>query len=119
VKLARRYIDFLQDIVDNLEKAETFVEGMDFEEFLEDEKTRYSLICAFEIVGEAAKKVPTAVRQRNSRVPWKDMAGMRDRLIHGYFGIDNEIVWKTAKEFAPQIRSEIEAILSFERSREK
>jgi len=70
-----------------LEKAESFVAGMDFEEFLEDEKTRYSLICALEIVGEAAKKVPTAVRQRNSQVPWKDMAGMRDRLIHGYFGV--------------------------------
>ncbi|MCX6668967.1 MAG: DUF86 domain-containing protein [Methanothrix sp.] len=119
MKPARRYIDFLQDIVDNLEKAESFVEEMDFGEFQEDEKTRYSLICALEIVGEAAKKVPTAVRQRNPQVPWKDMAGMRDRLIHGYFGVDNEIVWKTAKEFAPQIRSEIETILSFERSKEK
>jgi uncharacterized protein with HEPN domain len=89
---------------------------MDFEIFLEDEKTRYSVICALEIVGEAVKKVPTAVRQRNPQVPWKDMAGMRDRLIHGYFGVDNEIVWKTATEFAPEIRSEIEAILKRERS---
>jgi uncharacterized protein with HEPN domain len=116
VKRERKYIDFLQDVVDNLEKAERFVEGMDFEIFLEDEKTRYSVICALEIVGEAVKKVPTAVRQRNPQVPWKDMAGMRDRLIHGYFGVDNEIVWKTATEFAPEIRSEIEGILERERS---
>jgi len=102
VKPERRYIDFLQDIVDNLVKVESFVEGMDFEEFLEDEKTRYSVICALEIVGEAVKKVPAAVRRRNPRVPWKDLAGMRDRLIHGYFGVDNEILWKTVKEFAPE-----------------
>jgi uncharacterized protein with HEPN domain len=56
VKRERKYIDFLQDVVDNLEKAERFVEGMDFEIFLEDEKTRYSVICALEIVGEAVRK---------------------------------------------------------------
>ncbi len=117
MKRERKYIDFLQDIADNLEKAESFVEGMDFDDFLEDEKTRYSVICALEIVGEAVKKVPTAIRQRNPQVPWKDMAGMRDRLIHGYFGVDNEIVWKTVKEFAPEIRSEIEAVLDYERSK--
>lgn len=117
MKAERRYIDFMQDIVDNLVKAESFIEEMKFEEFLVDEKTRYSVICALEIVGEAVKKVPTAVRQRNPQVPWKDMAGMRDRLIHGYFGVDNEIVWKTAREFAPEIRSEIESILERERSR--
>lgn len=77
------------------------------------------MICAHEIVGEAAKKVPSSVRQRNPHVPWKDMAGMRDRLIHGYFGIDNEILWKTAREFAPEIGSEIEAILNSEQSNRK
>jgi uncharacterized protein with HEPN domain len=104
MKPERRYIDFLKDIVDNLVKVESFVEGMDFEEFLEDEKTRYSVICALEIVGEAVKKVPAAIRRRNPGVPWKDMAGMRDRLIHGYFGVDNEILWKTAKEFSREAR---------------
>jgi uncharacterized protein with HEPN domain len=90
VKPERRHIDFLQDIMNNLKKAESFVEGMNFEDFLADEKTRYSVICAHKIVGEAAKKMPTAVRQRNPQVPWKDMAGMRDLLIHGYFGIDRQ-----------------------------
>jgi uncharacterized protein with HEPN domain len=117
VKAERRYIDFMQDIVDNLEKAESFTEGLEFEDFLEDEKTRYSVICAQDIVGEACKKVPTAIRQRNPHVPWKEMAGMRDRLIHGYFGKDDEIVWKTARESAPEIRVAIAAILERERSR--
>lgn len=117
MKAERRYIDFMQDIVDNLEKAESFIEDLEFEDFLEDEKTRYSVICALEIVGEACKKVPTAVRQRNPQVPWKEMAGMRDRLIHGYFGVDDEIVWKTAREFAPEIRLAIATIIECERSR--
>ena len=85
MKAERKYIDFLQDIVNNLEKAESFTRGMEFEDFQEDEKTRYSVICALEIVGEACKKVPTAVRQRNPQVPWKEMAGMRDRLIQKSF----------------------------------
>jgi uncharacterized protein with HEPN domain len=117
VKAERRYIDFMQDIVDNLEKAESFTEGLEFENFCEDEKTRYSVIRALEIVGEACKNVPTAVRQRNPQVPWKEMAGMRDRLIHGYFGVDDEIVWKTAREFAPEIRLEITTIITREKSR--
>lgn len=113
----RRYIDFLQDIVNNLEKVESFVAGMDYDDFLADEKTRYSVICALEIVGEAAKKLPSTVRKQNPHVPRKDMAGMRDRLIHRYFGIDNEILWKTAKEFAPETGSEIKAIIRRELSK--
>ena len=112
MKPERRYIDFLKDIVDNLVNVESFVEGMDFEEFLEDDKTRYSVICALEIVGEAVKKVPSVVRRRNSDVPWKDMAGMRDRLIHGYFGIDNEILWKTIKEDLPPLLPIVKKLLN-------
>jgi uncharacterized protein with HEPN domain len=103
VKSKRMHIEFLQDIADNRKKAERFVDGMEFEDFLRDDKTRYFVICALEIVGEASKKVPTTVRQRYSQVPWKDMAGMRDRLVHGYFGVNNEIAWKTVREFAPEI----------------
>ena len=119
MRAKRRHIDFLQDIADNLEKAEGFVDGMEFEDFLKDEKTRYSVICALEIVGEASKKIPSTVRQRNPQVPWKDMAGMRDRLVHGYFGVDNEIVWKTVKEFAPEIRSKIKYIIELECERSR
>ncbi len=119
MRAKRRHIDFLQDIVDNLEKAERFVDGMDFEDFLNDEKTQYSVICALEIVGEASKKVPSTVRQKYPQVPWKDMAGMRDRLIHGYFGVDNEIVWKTAREFAPEIKLKIKYIIEQELERSR
>jgi uncharacterized protein with HEPN domain len=70
-------------------------------------------------VGEARERVPTAVRERNPQVLWKEMAGMRDRLIHGYFGVDDEIVWKTAREVAPEIRLAIASIIECERARSK
>jgi len=56
---------------------------------------------AFEIIGEAAKKVPLSVRKRHSKVPWKQMAGMRDKLIHEYFGVNYEVLWRTAQEEIP------------------
>jgi len=65
------------------------------------------------------RKCQGSVRQRNPHVPWKDMAEMRDRLIHGYFGIDNEILWKTVKEFAPEVGLEIKTILNRELSNRK
>ncbi|HWQ18975.1 MAG TPA: DUF86 domain-containing protein [Methanotrichaceae archaeon] len=119
MKGERRYLDFLQDILDNLEKSEQFTDGMSFEKFLLDEKTCYSVICALEIVGEAVKNIPPVVRRRHPQVPWKSMAGMRDRLIHGYFGVDMEIVWKTAREFAPEMRLQIKAILDNEHLKTK
>lgn len=62
------------------------------------------------------KNMPPAVRRRHPQVSWKSMAGMRDRLIHGYFGVDKEIVWKTAREFAPEMRMQIKTVLDYERS---
>lgn len=115
----RRHLDFSHDIIDNLEKSERFTEGLSFEEFLQDEKTCYSVICALEIIGEAVKNIPLAVRRRHPQVPWKSMAGMRDRLIHGYFGVDREIVWKTSREFAPEMRMQIKTVLEYERSKRK
>lgn len=110
-----RYISFLQDISDNLQKVEHFIEGLDFEAFMQDEKTRYSVICALEIVGEAAKHIPLSIRCRYPQVAWKNMAGMRDRLIHNYFGVDVNILWKTAREFVPETRYQIKMVLDSER----
>ncbi len=77
---------YLEDIVRAMQAAESFVRGMSFEDFLPDDRTASAVIRKLEIIGEATKQIPAAVRHRHPDVPWNAMAGMRDRLIHAYFG---------------------------------
>ncbi|MCJ7542583.1 MAG: DUF86 domain-containing protein [Desulfobacterales bacterium] len=106
----RDYRLYLKDILSAMDSIEAFVEGMSFEEFGSDDKTSSAVIQKFEIIGEATKNIPDEIRQQNSTVPWKEMAGMRDRLIHFYFGVDYKLVWTTIKERLPQVKSEIQRI---------
>lgn len=99
----RNYELYLKDILNAFEAIEKFVEGMDFEGFKKDDKTSSAVIRKFEIIGEAAKHIPDEIRQKYSQIPWKEMAGMRDRLIHFYFGIDYNLVWETIKERLPRL----------------
>jgi uncharacterized protein with HEPN domain len=101
----------LKDIIEACNYIQEFVEGMDFGQFLHDEKTSSAVIRKFEIIGEAAKNIPNSITEKYPHVPWKDMAGMRDRLIHGYLGVDYNIVWETIKTDLPPIISEISQIL--------
>ena len=66
--------------------------------FLKDDKTAFAVIRALEIIGEAAKNIPNNVRKKYPSVPWKDIAGMMDKLIHQYFGVNLELIWKTLQE---------------------
>jgi len=100
----RDYRLYVQDILDSAEAIENFVEGMDFETFKTDDKTTSAVIRKFEIIGEAAKHVPDAIRDKYPTVPWKEMAGMRDKLIHFYMGVKYELVWQTIKDVIPQIK---------------
>jgi len=71
-----------------------FVKSMSYDEFVQDDKTVFAVVRAIEIIGEAVKNIPEEVRGSYPEIPWKDMAGMRDKLIHSYFGIRLERVWK-------------------------
>lgn len=102
---------FLKDIVKACEYIQQFVEGLTFEEFLKDEKTSSAVIRKFEIIGEAVKNIPELIRNRYPDIMWKDIAGMRDRLIHGYFGIDYLIVWNSIEFDIPKILSSVSKIL--------
>lgn len=110
----RDYRLYLKDILDAMGSIEKFIENMDFGEFKSDDKTASAVIRKFEIIGEAAKQIPAEIAQKYPEIPWKEMAGMRDRLIHFYFGIDHKLVWRTIKErlpgLIPLIKKAIEEI---------
>ena len=110
--------DYLQDILDAIAKAEEFVSGMDYQAFRQDDKTVFAAIRALEIIGEAAKKIPAPVRQKYAAVPWKNLAGMRDKLIHDYMGVSLEIVWRTITEDIPPARQQLFDMLEKVRAEE-
>ncbi len=106
----RDYRDYLQDIIDSINDIGNFIEGMTFDDFKKDRKTSNAVIRSIEVIGEATKKIPDSVRDKNPSIPWKNMAGMRDKMIHEYFGVDLEILWKTATEDVPPIKSSIKEL---------
>jgi len=110
----RDYSLYLKDILTAIESIERFVVGMSLETFQTDDKTVSAVVRKLEIIGEATKQIPDAVRQNYSAVPWREMAGMRDKLIHFYFGVDHQLVWRAIQERLPKIKPEIEKILAGE-----
>ena len=102
---------YVKDILENTERAEKFVEGMGYGDFARDERTNFAVVRCIEIMGEAAKHIPESTRQKYPEIPWKDIAGMRDKVIHFYFGVNFERVWMVVKEDVPRIKPLIGRVL--------
>lgn len=103
---------FVKDIIDAMESIEEFVGAMTLDEFKEDEKTSSAVIRKFEVIGEAAKYMSEKVKEMYLDIQWKSMAGMRDRLIHAYFGIDYGLVWAAIKVEIPKLKLKLKKMLS-------
>lgn len=103
---------YLKDILDSINDVLNFIGDMSFDEFEKDRKTFNAVVRSLEIIGEAAKHIPENLRVQYPAVPWKKMSGMRDKLIHEYFGIDAELVWEVAVSDLPKIKPHIEKIFS-------
>lgn len=102
--------DYIEDIFESTSRIAEYIEGINYEQFKKDLKTQDAVIRAFEVLGEAAKKVPEKFRKKYPDIPWRKMAAMRDKLIHDYWGVNIERVWKTATEDISELREKLQNI---------
>ena len=106
--------DYLQHILDEAEYLGQSVRGIDKTTFLCNETLKRAFVRSIEVIGEAVKRIPEPLRQKHPNIDWRAIAGMRDRLIHNYFGIDYEIVWDVVENKIPVLAKEIKIILRSE-----
>jgi len=110
-KKQRNWKLFVIDILESINKIEKYIEGLSYEQFVIDEKTKDAVVRNLEIIGEAANQIPKEIQQKFRSVPWNQIIAMRNRMIHGYFVIDYRIVWDIVKIDIPSFKREIELIL--------
>jgi len=103
---------YLDDILEAIGKIEKYTESLDYEQFRKDEKTGDAVIRNFSVIGEAVKQVPPSIRKKYPDIPWKIIAGMRDKLVHEYFGIRYDVVWETIESRLPSLRIAVKKILN-------
>lgn len=104
--------EFLADILEAIRRASLYVDEIAYDQFLADLKTQDAVIRALEVVGEATKRLSSALREQNASLPWKSMAGARDKLIHDYFGVNLDVVWQIVTEELPSVARQLEKILA-------
>jgi uncharacterized protein with HEPN domain len=109
--MTRNYLLYVEDILEAIGSIEEFIGEMDYVQFSEDDKTRSAVVWKIENIGEAVKNIPKQVRDKYRALPWSDLAKIRDKIRHHYFGVDYEIVWEVIRKRFPTIKTEIERIV--------
>ena len=97
----------IEHILDSIKNIENFMKDVSKASFFENKEKQSAVIRQIEIIGEAVKNLPSGFKDKNPDVPWKDIAGMRDKLLHHYFGVDMDTVWKVIKEDIPELKQKI------------
>jgi|SRR3989338_394686 len=110
----RRDKDFLGDIKEAMELIASYTKGLTYKKFLIDRKTQDAVVRNLEVIGEATNNITADFKASHPEVPWKALAGLRDKLIHFYFGIDYKIVWSIAKKELPKLCKKVKNILKQE-----
>lgn len=103
----RDFFLYIEDIYFSCNKILEYTKGYNYPEFKKDFKTLDAVVRNLEIIGEAAKSLPLEFRKNHKNIPWKQIAGMRDKVTHEYFGIDDKILWTTVREDIPFLEKEI------------
>ena len=108
----RTYVDQLRDILTAATHAEQFVADLDLQSFITNPEKVYAVTRALEIIGEAARQIPVSIQDTYPQLPWQEMIGMRNVVIHNYFGVDSEVLWRTVHEDLPPLRAAVAAVLT-------
>ena len=108
MKRDKAYLKHILDAISNIEK---FIEGVNKENFLSNVEKQYAVLRGLEIIGEATKNLSEELKKKHPNIPWKEIAGMRDKLIHQYFGVNLDLVWETIKTELPELKNQISRIL--------
>ena len=110
--MSDQYVELLKHILDEcIFIQETITPDISFNEFLDDEVLKRAIVRSLEIIGEATKKIPADIKYKWKEIEWKNMAGMRDKLIHDYFGINYNIVWDVIKNKIPELSLQIDKVI--------
>ena len=110
--MSKEPIEFLKHIIDECSYIISVSNNLSKDEFLDDETLKRAVVRSLEIIGEATKKIPADFKVKWSSVQWKNMAGMRDRLIHDYIGVNYSIVWDVVKNKIPQLNDQLKEVFS-------